>query len=131
MSELLLAVLLTALPLQGRPEPVPPPSDVRPTSGPLPDIIWPGSPPADRWLGSDKFQHALLSFAATSFTFAALRSLGMDNRAALPTAMMAAGGAGVGKELHDRRGGGAFSGRDLVADGIGIMTAFFLLREVR
>jgi uncharacterized protein YfiM (DUF2279 family) len=86
---------------------------------------------ADPWLGSDKFRHFLLSYAVTAFTFASLRSGGLRANDALAGGMTAAAMAGLGKEVHDRRRGGLFSGRDLVADGVGIMTAYFLLREVR
>jgi uncharacterized protein YfiM (DUF2279 family) len=85
----------------------------------------------DPWLGSDKFRHFLLSYAVTAFTFASLRSGGLRGDDALAGGMAAAAVAGLGKEVHDRRRGGLFSGRDLVADGVGIMTAYFLLREVR
>jgi uncharacterized protein YfiM (DUF2279 family) len=85
----------------------------------------------DPWLGSDKFRHFLLSYAVTAFTFASLRSGGLRGDDALAGGMAAAVVAGLGKEVHDRRRGGLFSGRDLVADGVGIMTAYFLLREVR
>jgi uncharacterized protein YfiM (DUF2279 family) len=85
----------------------------------------------DPWFGSDKFRHFLLSYAVTSFTFASLRSGGLHGDDALAGGMAAAAVAGLGKEVHDRRRGGLFSGRDLVADGVGIMTAYFLLREVR
>jgi putative lipoprotein len=85
----------------------------------------------DPWLGSDKFRHFLLSYAVTAFTFASLRSGGLRGDDALAGGMAAAAVAGLGKEVYDRRSGGLFSGRDLVADGVGVMTAYFLLREVR
>jgi uncharacterized protein YfiM (DUF2279 family) len=85
----------------------------------------------DPWFGSDKFRHFLLSYAVTAFTFASLRSGGLGGDDALAGGMAAAAVAGLGKEAHDRRRGGLFSGRDLVADGVGIMTAYFLLLEVR
>jgi uncharacterized protein YfiM (DUF2279 family) len=85
----------------------------------------------DLWLGSDKFRHFLLSYAVTAFTFASLRSAGARSDDALAGGMAGAAVAGLGKEVYDRRRGGIFSGRDLVADAIGITTAYFLLREVR
>jgi uncharacterized protein YfiM (DUF2279 family) len=86
---------------------------------------------ADLWLGSDKFRHFLLSYAVTAFTFASLRSAGIRSDDALAGGIAGAAITGLGKEVYDRRRGGIFSGRDLVADGVGIMTAYFLLREVR
>jgi putative lipoprotein len=85
----------------------------------------------DPWLGRDKFQHFWVSFAATSFAFAAATSAGQDTDAALTISIPLAAAAGVGKELHDRRAGTFFSARDLVADALGIAAAFVLLREVR
>lgn len=85
----------------------------------------------DRWLGSDKFRHVLLSYAATAFTFAALRSAGVDREAALAGGVLAGATAGIGKEVRDLRRGREFSVRDLVADAAGVAAAFLLLREVR
>jgi uncharacterized protein YfiM (DUF2279 family) len=87
--------------------------------------------PADAWLGSDKFRHFWMSYATAAFTFAGARAAGLDADAALMVALPAAGAAGVGKEVRDRRRGGIFSVRDLVADALGIGAAYFLLREVR
>ncbi|HSJ09075.1 MAG TPA: DUF2279 domain-containing protein [Longimicrobiales bacterium] len=85
----------------------------------------------DPWLGADKFQHFWVSFAATSFAFAAAKSAGQDTETALAISIPLAAAAGVGKELYDRRAGTFFSARDLVADALGIAAAFVLLREVR
>lgn len=86
---------------------------------------------ADAWLGSDKFVHAGMSWAVAAFAYAGLRLAGADGDAGLTIALPVAAAAGVGKELHDRRRGGRFSVRDLVADAVGIGAAYFLLREVR
>lgn len=88
-------------------------------------------PTADAWLGADKFQHFWMSYAVTAFAFGALRAAGADSETALHAAMPVAAVAGIGKEVHDRRRGEIFSLRDLVADGLGIAAAYFLLREVR
>jgi uncharacterized protein YfiM (DUF2279 family) len=103
----------------------------------LPADSWRGAPrdvptlPADAWLGADKFQHFWMSFAMTAYGFAATRAAGVDTGAALYIAVPVAAAAGVGKEIHDRRRGGIFGVRDLVADGLGIAAAWFILREVR
>ncbi|HSJ25116.1 MAG TPA: DUF2279 domain-containing protein [Longimicrobiales bacterium] len=86
---------------------------------------------ADPWLGADKFQHFWMSYAVTAFVFAGTRMAGAETDAALHIAVPAATLVGVAKEVHDRRSGGRFSVRDLVADGLGVAAAFFLLREVR
>ena len=88
-------------------------------------------PKQDRWLGSDKARHVWMSYAATAFTYAAVRSADQDRDVALTIAVPAGVIAGVGKELYDRSRGERFSTRDLVADAIGIAAAYFLLREVR
>jgi hypothetical protein len=86
---------------------------------------------ADAWLGADKFQHFWVSFAATAYSFGAVRATGVDAGVALYIAVPVAAVAGFGKEVHDRRRGGFFSMRDLVADGLGIAAAWVILREVR
>jgi uncharacterized protein YfiM (DUF2279 family) len=86
---------------------------------------------ADPWLSSDKFQHLLLSYAATAFTFAALRTAGAGSSQAVAGAAAGSLALGVGKEVHDLRRGGVFSVRDLIADAVGIAAGYYLLREVR
>jgi uncharacterized protein YfiM (DUF2279 family) len=86
---------------------------------------------ADAWFGSDKFRHFWMSYATTAFAFAAGRAAGQDTDAALWVAVPVAGAAGLGKEIYDRRTGGIFSVRDLVADALGVAAGYFLLREVR
>lgn len=86
---------------------------------------------ADRWFGSDKPRHFWVSYAVTAFTFAAAHAAGADTDASLAIALPVAAAAGIGKETYDRRRGGRFSARDLVADALGIAAAYFLLREVR
>lgn len=78
---------------------------------------------SDRWIAEDKFKHAAMSFAATSFLQAGLRSTGMETGTAVPAAAAVAGIVGIGKEVHDRRNGGSFSIRDLAWDALGIMPA--------
>jgi uncharacterized protein YfiM (DUF2279 family) len=87
-------------------------------------------PPADSWLGEDKFRHFWASYVVTSFGFAAAVAAGQDDDTALLVGIGAGATAGVAKELHDRRRT-FFSRRDLVADALGITAAYFLLREIR
>jgi uncharacterized protein YfiM (DUF2279 family) len=88
-------------------------------------------PAADAWLGSDKFRHFWMSYATAAFTFAGVRAAGRDADTALWVAVPVTVAVGIGKEIHDRHSGGVFSVRDLVADGLGLGAAWFLLREVR
>lgn len=90
-----------------------------------------GQPATDPWFGADKFRHFGMSYAATSFAFAAARAGGADTGPALQLAIPVSAAAGIAKEIHDRRGGGVFSLRDLVANAVGMSAAYFLLREVR
>jgi uncharacterized protein YfiM (DUF2279 family) len=121
------------------PAPAPAPSAVVPQPRPQVELdgVLQASPETlrldagDAWLGSDKFQHFWVSFATTAFGFGAVRTAGVDSGAALYIAVPVAVAAGVGKEIHDRRRGGIFSVRDLVADGFGIAAAWLILREVR
>lgn len=84
----------------------------------------------DAWLGSDKFTHIAMSFATTSFAFAAASALADDAGDALVIAVPIGAVAGVGKEILDRRRGGVFSLKDLAADAIGVAVAWLMLREV-
>jgi uncharacterized protein YfiM (DUF2279 family) len=90
----------------------------------------PPGPPADAWLGEDKFRHFWASYVATSFGFAAAVATDQDRDTALLVGIGAGATAGVAKELYDR-GRTFFSVRDLVADALGIAAAYFMLREVR
>ena len=55
----------------------------------------------------------------------------MDVDAALIASLGTGVVAGIGKEIHDRRGGHIFSLRDLVADALGLSAAYLLLRQTR
>lgn len=96
-----------------------------------PAISSTAEPEQDHWLGSDKWRHLLLSYAATTFTFAGMRSLGVDRDNALAGGIVVGGTLGIGKEIRDLRRGRRFSVRDLVADAAGVAVAAFLMREVR
>jgi uncharacterized protein YfiM (DUF2279 family) len=98
---------------------------------PIPGAAAVGLTVADSWLGSDKFVHVGMSWASALFAYAGLRLAGADADTGLTIALPIAGAAGLGKELYDRRRGGRFSVRDLVADAVGVGAAYFLLREVR
>jgi uncharacterized protein YfiM (DUF2279 family) len=143
-TALLAAALCGAAELQADADPLmstqqQPASQLWPTQVQGPPQAWRGVPRAatprplegDAWLGADKFQHFWMSFATTAYGFAAARAAGIDTGAALYIAVPVSAAAGVGKEIHDRRRGGIFSVRDLVADGLGIAAAWFILREVR
>lgn len=79
----------------------------------------------------DKYQHAAMSYAITTFAYAGARSIDADNSTSLAIGVGTAAIAGVGKELYDRAHGGRVSWFDLLADVVGIAGAYFVLRQVR
>jgi uncharacterized protein YfiM (DUF2279 family) len=85
----------------------------------------------DRWFGEDKQRHFAMSFFVTSIGHAAGRMAGMDADAATLSGVVVAAAAGLGKEIHDRRGGGIFSVKDLVWDAAGIAVGAVLVRQAR
>lgn len=85
--------------------------------------------PRDPWLAPDKLQHFSGSFALAAFIHATTASV-TNSRDALRVAIPASVLAGIAKEVYDRRRGGFFSYRDLVADVAGVATAWMILREV-
>lgn len=84
----------------------------------------------DAWLGEDKFRHAGASWAAMVFTHTAARVVLDDVDAAFAVAVPVTAALGIAKEVVDRRRGGPFSARDLVADALGVGAAWLFLREV-
>jgi uncharacterized protein YfiM (DUF2279 family) len=87
-------------------------------------------PAAESWVGEDKVRHLGMSFAATTFGYAAARTAGVGD-AALPAALAASGLAALGKELHDRRRGGFISAADLAWDALGLLAGYALLRNLQ
>jgi uncharacterized protein YfiM (DUF2279 family) len=81
--------------------------------------------------GADKVQHFAMTYAVTAFTYAAARSADVGRSDAIGVAAVAAAAAGVGKEVLDRRRGGAFSVSDLIADALGGVAAYSLMKQVR
>ena len=78
---------------------------------------------ADAWLGADKFKHAAMSYAVTSFAFA-----GTDNDAA---AIAAGAAAGILKEIYDKKQTQRFSFRDLLWDAVGIALGYAVFRQTK
>ncbi|MEO5510673.1 MAG: hypothetical protein ABIS27_08570 [Longimicrobiales bacterium] len=82
-------------------------------------------------LGPDKLQHFAMTYAITAFTYAAARSADVGPGDAVAAAAVTAAVAGIGKELLDHRRGGPFSMSDLVADALGGLAAYTLMKQVR
>ena len=85
----------------------------------------------DEWFAVDKAQHLTLSFATTMYAYSAARTLGAAESESAAIAVASAAAAGIAKEVLDRRKGGPFSLRDLVADAIGIAIGSALLAASR
>lgn len=81
----------------------------------------------DRWFGSDKAKHFLVSAFIQSASYATLRAVGARNGPALAGASLVTLGFGIGKEKHDRSAGGPFSPKDLTWDVLGAVAASTLL----
>ena len=131
MNELARAVLVALGMLAPEPPNATPDTALRLAEAPpaVVAVVAPG-PPADAWLGEDKFRHFWASYVVTSFGFAAAVAAEQDRDAALTIGIGVGAAAGVAKELYDRRRT-IFSVRDLVADALGITAAYFMLREIR
>jgi uncharacterized protein YfiM (DUF2279 family) len=91
----------------------------------------PAPAPPDRWFGEDKVQHFMAAFAITNLTYGTARLVGLERGAALATAGVAAGAAGVGKELRDLSTSGHFSMKDLVWDGAGLAAGLTVVSYAR
>jgi len=81
----------------------------------------------DRWLGSDKAKHFLVSAFIQSTSYAAFRAAGARNGPALAGASLVTLSFGVGKETHDKKAGGPFSPKDIAWDVLGAIAASALV----
>jgi uncharacterized protein YfiM (DUF2279 family) len=80
-------------------------------------------PEGDAWIGADKFKHAAMSYAITTYTFGATDSE--------PLAVATGAIAGILKEIYDRRRGSLFSVRDLVWDAAGVALGYAVVKQTR
>jgi uncharacterized protein YfiM (DUF2279 family) len=85
----------------------------------------------DRWFSADKAKHFFMAAFVQSATYTSLRAVGLGSDASLGGASAVSVGVSIGKEVHDRRQGGAFSAKDLVWDGAGIVAATTLVLRTR
>ncbi len=90
-----------------------------------------GGPPKQSWFGVDKVKHFCVSALVQSVGFSASRAVGLDRGVSQAAGAGAVIAVGVVKEVHDRRRGGRFSGRDLVWDAAGAASAAALLNGTR
>lgn len=86
---------------------------------------------SDRWFAADKVKHFFMAGFVESASFSALRLTGMRRTSALNTAIGAAAGISVGKEVYDRFAGGDPSLKDLTWDAAGIAAAGVALHQTK
>lgn len=84
---------------------------------------------ADRWIAEDKLRHFSMSFAITAMGYGFGRTV-LPAVAARTAAGAAAIGAGIGKEVHDRRAGRWFSFKDLTWDAAGVALGLTLAHQI-
>ena len=89
------------------------------------------APPRDSWFGTDKVKHFFMSALVQSASFSAARAAGASNSSAQLMGGVVTAAFGIGREVHDRRVGKIFSGKDLVWDAAGGVSAAVLLRRTR
>lgn len=83
----------------------------------------------DSWFGIDKIKHFFLSAFITSVSFGSLQAVGANRSTALTGAIGVTAGAGLARELYNRRTTGIFSVRDLTWDAAGIGAASVMLSK--
>ena len=88
------------------------------------------APVRDRWLGRDKVQHVVFSGLWTLSTqYILVNKADWTERDALPASIASGAAIGILKELYDAsRLTGTASGKDLVADAIGIGLAVAVIQ---
>ena len=86
------------------------------------DAPSPPAPERDRWLGRDKARHVVFSGLWTlSAQYVLVRKAGWTEGDALPASIATAAAVGLAKEGYDAaRPAGTASGKDLVANAVGI-----------
>lgn len=88
--------------------------------------------PRDSFFGVDKVKHFFMSALVQSLAYSVTQVTTRGDRSSLLLSASAATAAvGIGKEIHDRRGNGLFSIRDLVWDGAGAGAATLILIRAR
>jgi uncharacterized protein YfiM (DUF2279 family) len=84
----------------------------------------------DRWFAEDKLRHFAYSYAITSTTAAAARTVTGRNESAAIGAVIGVM-AGIAKELYDRKTDGTPSFRDLLWDVAGVTAAVMVAQQAR
>ena len=82
----------------------------------------------DKWIAIDKLQHFSYScFLSFGTQYVLVNKLDLREGKAVPMSSLLSLSAGILKEINDKRGGSYFSYKDMVANGIGILTAVIII----
>ena len=82
----------------------------------------------DKWIAIDKLQHFSYScFISFGTQYILVNKLDLIEGKAVPISSLLSLSAGILKEINDKRGGSYFSYKDMVANGIGILTAGIII----
>ena len=82
----------------------------------------------DKWIAIDKLQHFTYScFISFGTQYILVNKLDLIEGKAVPISSLLSLSAGILKEINDKRGGSYFSYKDMVANGIGILTAVIII----
>ena len=82
----------------------------------------------DKWIAIDKLQHFSYScFLSFGTQYVLVNKLDLREGKAVPMSSLLSLSAGILKEINDKRGGSYFSYKDMVANGIGILTAGIII----
>ena len=82
----------------------------------------------DKWIAIDKLQHFSYScFLSFGTQYILVNKLDLIEGKAVPISSLLSLSAGILKEINDKRGGSYFSYKDMVANGIGILTAGIII----
>ena len=81
----------------------------------------------DKWMAIDKLQHFTYScFISFGTQYILVNKLDLIEGKAVPISSLLSLSAGILKEINDKRGGSYFSYKDMVANGLGILTAIII-----
>jgi uncharacterized protein YfiM (DUF2279 family) len=86
--------------------------------------------PADPWIGLDKWKHFAVCSVIESVGYGLSRG-GQGRDASLRIGAATVAVVGVGRELHDWRVKGQFSGKDLTWDALGAGAAALAIRAAK
>src|SRR5436305_7250807 len=88
-----------------------------------------GHTDGESWFGVDKVKHFFIGAFVQSVSYSAIRLAGARHNESLWGATALTAGAGLGKEVWDRRAGGTPSAKDFTWDMLGAGASTVVLRR--